>query len=149
MADHENDNDDNVLSLDTMLKRPKIKIDGAVHEMTSPGELTVEESYRLNQLSKTLANLRNSDGAPAAQQKMMSAKLNEIAEIILAPVPDKTRSTLTDNHKLAAMEVFTMLLQEERLRLAGATVSKVIAKYLGENPLPGSSGSTAEAPKAG
>jgi hypothetical protein len=147
MADTEQDDD--ILSLETMLTRPKIKIDGAVYEITSPGELPLVDQYRLSDLGRKLANLRKTDGLAEEQQNQLTTTLDAICDIILAPVPAEVRATLRDPQKLSVLEVFTMLLSEDRLKLAGATVMKMINQYLGEKSFLGSSASTAETPKAG
>lgn len=148
MAD-ENTDTDSILSLDTIFVRPIISIDGADHEITAPGELSIEQSYRLADLGRKLSNLRGTVGLAHAQQRQLTETLTAICDIILAPVPADIRAKLNDSQRVAITEVFTMLLSEDRLKLAGATVLKMMNKYLGEKPFPGSSGSTAEVPKAG
>ena len=148
MAD-ENDATDNILSLSTMLVRPKIKIDGAEYEMAAPSELSIEQNYRLSDLGRKLANLRGTAGLADAQQQQLTQILTAICDIILAPIPEEVRARLSDSHKLAVTEVFTMLLSEDRLKLAGGTVLKMLNKFIGEKLSPASSASTAEAPKVG
>ena len=148
MAD-ENEAPDNILSLETMFVRPKIKIDGAEYEMTAPSELSIEQNYRLSDLGRKLSNLRGTSGLAPAQQRQLTETLGAICDIILEPIPEEVRHKLSDSHKLSVTEVFTMLLSEERLKLAGGTVLKMLNKFIGEKSFPGSSASTAEAPKAG
>lgn len=138
-----------ILSLNTMLVRPPIEIDGARFDITAPGELSIEETYRLADLGRKLDNLRGTVGLAEAQQSQLTETLTAICDIILAPVPKEIQAKLNDAQRLSVIEVFTMLLSADRLKLAGETVMKVISQYLGEKPSPGSSGSTAEAPKAG
>lgn len=140
---------DDILSLETMLVRPKIKIDGAEYELTAPGELSIEQNYRLADLGRKLANLRGTAGLAPAQQKQLTASLTAICDIILVHVPQEVRAQLRDSHKISVTEVFTMLLQAEKVALAGGTISKMLTKLIGEKSFPGSSASTAEAPKAG
>ena len=138
-----------ILSLETIFTRPQVSIDGALYDITSPGELTIQQSYRIGVLSRQLTKKRAEDGLTEAAQNQLSETLNELTEIILEPVPTEVRAKLKDAQRLAMVEVFTMLLSEDRLTLAGATVMKMINRYLGENKSPGSSVSTAEAQKAG
>lgn len=138
-----------ILSLDTIFTRPQVSIDGALYEITSPGELTIQQNYRIGVLSRQLTKNRAMDGLTAAGQQQLSDILHELTEIILEPVPAEVRAKLKDAQKLAMVEVFTMLLSEDRLTLAGATVLKMIGRYLGENKFPGFNAFTAEAPKAG
>lgn len=148
MAD-DNTPTDSILSLETMFVRPKIKIDGAEHEITSPSELSIEQNYRLADLGRKLSNLRTTVGLADAQQKQLTQTLTAICDIILAPVPIEVREKLNDSQRVAVTEVFTMLLSEDRLKLTGATVLQMVNKFIGEKSSPGSSGSSAEAPKAG
>ena len=143
------DTDDDILSLETILKRPKIRIDGAVHEITAPGELSLQENYRLSQAGQKLANLRGTKGLKPAQQTQLTTTLNEICDVILKPVPMEVRKTLTENNKLAVIEVFTMLLSTEKAVLAGATLAKLAKPLLGEKAWQDFSTSTAERLKAG
>ena len=77
------DTDDDILSLETILKRPKIKIDGAVYEITAPGELSLQQNYRLSQAGQKLANLRGTKGLKPAQQTQLTTTLNEICDVNL------------------------------------------------------------------
>lgn len=144
----ENDTD-NILSLETIYDRPQVAIDQRLYEITAPAELTIEQHYKLARHSKKLAALKENAGLAEAQIKQLSVHLDAICEIVLAPIPESVRSKLTDSHKQAIVEVFTMLLSEDRLRLAGGTVMKLMQKYLGEQPSPVSSDSTAEPRTAG
>lgn len=143
------DTEPNILSLSTIYDRPKIIIDEHLYAITAPQELTVEQHYLLAQHGKALAELRETAGLSPAQIGELSTHLDAICAIILEPVPAEVRGRLTDSQKLAVTEVFTMLLSEDKLKLAGGTVMQLVKKYLGELPSPGSSPSTAEAPKAG
>ena len=136
MAD-ENEAPDNILSLETMFVRPKIKIDGAEYEMTAPSELSIEQNYRLSDLGRKLSNLRGTSGLAPAQQRQLTETLGAICEIILEPIPEEVRNKLSDSHKLSVTEVFTMLLSEDRLKLAGGTVLKMLNKSTGIKKLIG------------
>ena len=124
--------EDDILSLETILTRPKIRIDRAVYEITAPGELSLEQNYRLSQAGQKLANLRGTKGLKPAQQAQMTTILNEICDVILQPVPSEVRKTLTENNKIAVIEVFTMLLSAQKAKLAGATLAKLVKPFLGE-----------------
>ena len=143
------DNEDDILSIETILKRPKIKIDGALYEIIAPGELSLEQNYRLSELGQKLANMRNTRGLKHAQRAQMAETLTQICKIILEPVPAAVQATLTDANKLAVIEVFTLLLSTEKARLAGETLTKLAKPLLGEKLFPGFNTSTAETPKAG
>lgn len=155
MADQENTTpqEPTILSLETMFTRPKINIDGAEYAITSPGELSIQQNYQLGDLGRKLANLRGTKGLAKAQQNQLTETLDAICAIILEPVPDDVKAKLSDGHKIAITEVFTMLLSEDRLKLAGATLMQAVKKMaggsLGEKSSQGSNASTAEAPKAG
>ncbi len=143
MAETQDDND-NILSLTTMFVRPKIRIDGAEYEMTAPSEMSIEKNYRLADLGRKLSNLRGTVGLAEGQQRQLTVTLDAICDIILEPIPEAVRAQLSDSHKLSVIEVFTMLLSEDRLKLAGGTVLKMLNKFIGEKSFPGSSDFTAD-----
>jgi hypothetical protein len=153
MAEEDVTQEPTILSLETFFTRPTIVIDDAVYEITSPAELSIQQTYQIGDLGRKLHNLQKTNGLAEAQQKQLSETLEAICEIVLEPVPAEVRAKLRDSQKLAVTEVFTMLLSEERLKLAGATVLKTITKLLndslGEKQSPVSNVFTAEAPKAG
>jgi hypothetical protein len=138
-----------LLKLDTLFERPKIAIDGVLHEITSPGELSIQDGYRLRVLADQLAKNRAADDLSEAQLSSLSATLGQMCEIILAPVPADVRHSLTDNHKLAVVEVFTMLLTADRLKVAAGAAVEMMNQWAGEKLSQGSSDIMAEARQAG
>lgn len=149
-----------VLKIETKIERPKIDIDGVLYEIVSPEELPVETSYRIADLGKKLQNMMNTASQPEAQQKLMKKNLHELADIIMAPVPVDVRAALSDTMLHSVVEVFSMLLLERKVKLAGATITgtlgKDVADWLPEmfksaglKSPPGSSDISEAAPQAG
>lgn len=131
---------DPLLSLDTLIVRPTVEIDGTAYEIRSPDELSVLESRRFELWAKKIEAQETSEEP--------TAELDELADTItrqvLIGVPDDVMAKLTGQHKIAVVAVFTGLLLRGR-----AGVVRAITKAMGSPPtgvtsFPGSSASTAE-----
>ena len=133
----------------TLFARPKIKIDGADYELIAPDEMSIEANYRLGQLGTKLAKMRSTEGLSEGQQKQLSQVLTQITDIIMAPIPANVRAGLGDMARLTVTEVFIMLLQADKLKLAGATMMKMVSQSAGVKVSPDSSDFTAATPEAG
>jgi len=121
---------DELLKLTTALERPVVQIDGKEYEMSAPAELTVMETARLDRLGKKLDALmreeldEDDDTAIEAREEQVEKLLDQLTKIILRPVPRAVRAGLGQANKMAAIEVFTMLLLARKSKLAGATMLK-------------------------
>lgn len=148
--------DEPILDLQTLIERPKIAIDGKRYEILSPDELPLIATQRAAWLGRRLNKLMNAEEKlSAAQQANMADVLDELASIIMEPVPAAVRATLADAQKQAVTEVFTMLSLARKAKLAGAAAAGMAAAHMatpsatGAPPSPGSSDSMAATPSAG
>lgn len=148
--------DEPILDLQTLIERPKIAIDGKRFEILSPDELPLITTQRAAWLGRRLNKLMNAEEKlSAAQQANMADVLDELASIVMEPVPAEVRATLADAQKQAVIEVFTMLSLARKAKLAGAAAAGMAAAHMatpsttGEPPSPGSSDSMAATPSAG
>ena len=146
-----------LLNIDTLIERPLVKIDGELHEIVTSQELPLMVSQKVAVLGRRLDTLMKTEDLDVAGQKLLASTLDKIADIVMAPVPIEVRAKLTQAHKLAVLEVFTMLSLGQKVRLAGAMMRQAVEKAApttetmatGEASSPGSSGSSAATPSAG
>lgn len=138
-----------LLKLETAFERPKITIDGDSYEIVSPGELSIQEGYRLRVLADRLANSKVATDLSDTAIEQLSLTLEQLCDIILQYVPADVRAKLSDANKLDVIEVFTMRLTADRTRLAAGAMVNELIRWAGERPSPGFSTSTAETPQAG
>lgn len=117
----------NLISIDTVIERPLIRIDGELHELVSPDELTVMQSVAIRKLGTRLDKLMNIDEPDDEAERKLSATLNRITDIIMRPVPAAVRAKLTEVQQLQVIEVFTMLLLAKKAQLAGAPMLQQFA----------------------
>lgn len=143
-----------LLSIDTLIERPRVKIDGALHDILSPDELSLLASHRVAALGRKLDKLMKADTLNATGEADLSRTIQALADIVMEPVPAGVRARLSETHLLSVIEVFTMLSLGRKARLAGATVAGMAPKTTpgtsnGARPSPGSSDTTAATPRAG
>lgn len=142
-----------LLELDSLIERPKIKIDGELYEIAAPEELSVIDTQRVASLGRRLDNLLKQEGA--AQAKILQDTLGDIIAIVMSPVPADVRARLSDGQKMSVVEVFSMLSLARKTQLAGATIPQILKAIMantgatGEKPQPGSSDTTAATQQAG
>jgi len=141
--------DDAMISLNTLIERPRIAIDGQFYEIMSSEELPLLTSQRLAAKGRELDRLMKLDELLPEQAQRLPDLLGELCAIIMDPVPAEVRATLSDAQKQSVIEVFTMLSLARKTRLAGAMMTGAAGKKpkTGANSSPASSGSTA-APQA-
>lgn len=147
--------DDAILSLDTLIDRPRVAIDGALYEIVSPEELPLLTSQRLAAKGRELDRLMKMDELKPVHEKRLSELLGELTAIIMEPVPAKVRDALTEAQQHSVIEVFTMLSLARKAKLAGAMMRGAAGSKpataatggeqaaTGESSSPGSSASTA------
>ena len=136
-----------LLSLDTLVRRPKVAIDGTQYEMLSPDEMSVLDYQRFGLWHRELVQLQEDGGE---DDPALEALVDRIARKAMVGVPAGVIGKLSGAQKIAVVEVFTGLLLQTRMRVAGAT-----ATAMGQNPSTGESysrglaGSTAGARASG
>lgn len=134
---------DPLLSLDTLIVRPSIEIDGQRYEMLSPDELSVLDSRRFALWAQQLDALQQGE----EERPELAVLVDTIARKVLVGVPDDVRAKLSGQHMIAVVEVFTGLLLGRKMRVAGAAGKAMGSPSIGEMFSLGSSGSMA-APRA-
>lgn len=141
-----------LLSIDTLIERPRIVIDGVPHEILSPDELPLLTSQRVASLGRKLDRLLKADTLNATGQADIGKTVRQIADIIMEPVPAEIREKLSETHLLSVTEIFTMLSLGRKAKLAGAMVAgaaKAKTPSNGAKPSSDASGSTAATPPVG
>lgn len=135
-----------ILDLNTLVERPKIKIDGEVYEILSPEELSVVDHQRFGIWGRRIDALMAKPKTTAAEQKELAQILGDLTDRILVGVPEELREKLSDTHRLEVAEVFIRLPLQRRLNrlaAAGAAGAADGAALTGESSPPASSASTA------
>lgn len=139
-----------LLDLSTLIERPVIGIDGTAFEILSPDEISIIDSHRLGvwgrRINVLAESLEESDEAELEQL------IDRVARKVAVGVPDEVFAKLTGAHKQAIADVFTGLLLQARLGVAGAIAKAAgmlpkgtnAAAATGANLSPGSSAFTAE-----
>lgn len=143
-----------LLSIDTLIERPRVKIDGEVHEILSPDELSLLASQRVAALGRKLDKLMKADTLNATGEADLSKTIWTLSDVIMEPVPNEVRYRLSETQLLSVIEVFTMLSLGRKAKLAGATVAGMATQTApgtsdGAKPSPGSSDTSAATPRAG
>jgi hypothetical protein len=105
-----------ILDLSTLITRPTIRIDGTLHELRSPDELSIMDSQYLTHVGKRIDALVKEEDADL----LLPALLDEVLRRIMVSVPGAVLGRLTDAQKMSICEVFTGLLLRRRLAVAGA-----------------------------
>lgn len=142
-----------LLDLDTLIVRPFITIDGQRYDILSPSEISVIESHRFGVWGKRIEELGQADGEDVELE--LSKLVAKVARAVAlvgqdGGVPVEVFNQLTGSHKWTLVDVFTGLLLHNRLGVAGAIAKAVGLKWsIGEISSPGSSASTAAAPRGG
>lgn len=126
-----------LLDLNTLIERPKIAIDGVLHEMLSPDELSILDSQRFEKWRQEIQALAKDE----AKEEELDALIGKVIDRVLVEVPDDVRAKLSNAHKLKIIAVFTGLLLGEQVGAAGATL-KAMNRSTGARSSRASSAST-------
>ena len=109
-----------LLDLSTLVERPQIKIDGTLHEILSPDELTVIQTQRFAAWGRRIDELTAKDELDPAERGLLSQIVRNLSDEIMVGVPQEVRAKLSDAMRLQVAEVFTLLpLRAKLKRLAG------------------------------
>ncbi|MBB99192.1 MAG: hypothetical protein CML67_06605 [Rhodobacteraceae bacterium] len=133
-----------ILELSTLIERPTIRIDGTLHELRAPDELSVMDSQYLTHAGKRIDALARTEDADELLPKL----LDEVIRRVTVELPEEVLGKLTESHKLSICEVFTGLLLRRRMAVAGA-VARRLTGSTGEPSSPGSSAPSEETPPVG
>lgn len=128
-----------LLSIETLIDRPKVDIDGTKYELLHPDELSLVDNHRFSRWAQRFEELAKLD-EPGDE---LDEVADRIARAALVDVPEEVLARLTGQHKAAVAEVFTALLLRSRISVAGAIGTAIGNPRIGELFSPGFSGSTA------
>ena len=106
---------ENILEIRTLIERPTILIDEKLYEILSPQELSIVDSQRFTLWGERMKAL-SADG----DDDGLEALITDIAGRIMVGVPAAVADKLSGVHKLAVVEVFTALLLQHKMAVAGA-----------------------------
>ena len=150
-----------LLDLDTLIERPRIAIDGTTYEILSPNELSVVVSHRFGVWGRRIDALGKADANDDAAETELEALVAKVARLICVGVPDDVFAKIPGKQRLAIIDVFTALLLQTQLKVAGAMaaatgptpdwmIAAARAQHsIGARSSPGSSGSTADVRRTG
>lgn len=150
-----------LLDLDTVIIRPAITLDGERYEIIAPDELPLETSHLMAAKGRRMQQLQTASELNRDQAGELRAIVRQLANIVMAPVPEAVREKLGDAQRLQVIEAFTALLLKRRMASAAAMMPgqqmmeaamamlQQTGSSTGESKSPASSGSSAAAPKAG
>ena len=138
-----------LLDLSTLIERPIILIDGVKFEILSPDEISIIDGHRLGVWGRRINVLAESDEAQAEAE--LEQLIDKVARKVAVGVPDEVFSRLPGAAKQAIADVFTGLLLQARLGVAGAIAKAAgmlpngtASSEIGERSFPASSASTAD-----
>lgn len=116
-----------LLDLSTLIERPRIKINDVLFEILSPDEISIIDGHRLGVWGRRINVLAEADGEDGDAE--LEELIDKVARKVAVGVPPEVFAQLTGAHKQAIADVFTGLLLQARLGVAGA-----IAKAAGMLP---------------
>lgn len=147
-----------LLQLDTLVVRPKIAIDGVLHDILSPDELPVLTNHLLAFKGRRMEELLRKPDLQAKEKKELESVVLEISDAIMEPVPVEARAKLSDMQRMSVIEAFSTLLLTKKAGTAAALLRGLLPEETPTQPKPrpstggkrsrGSSGST-DAPLSG
>lgn len=135
-----------LLDLDTLVVRPKIRIDGEPYEILSPDELPVLTTHMFGIKGNRMDALMAQAELAPAEAKELRGLVLEISDAIMEPIPAKIRKKLSEAHRNAVIQTFGSLLLNKKAGAAAAlmkTLLPVLAELKGAEQLTGESQSPA------
>jgi hypothetical protein len=109
-----------VLSLDTLVDRKGIRIDGETYGLRNPGELSAVEYHSVFQKGSRFDILQMKPEVSEEEGAEMGRLLDFICRVIL-DAPDEVHRKLSDTHRLYVMKLFTQL-QRAAAELVGSAI---------------------------
>lgn len=111
-----------LLCLTTLVKRPKINIDGTGYEILSPDELSILDAKRLSLCGEKIAELTKDPDSDANELEQL---VSETAKMICVGVPADIFDKLKYPHMEAIIAGFSELLLDHKITLAGAIMDQI------------------------
>lgn len=146
-----------LLDLDTLVARPFIRIDGTSYDILSADELSVIDSHRFANWGRRIEKLA-ADTSAAAETELEEL-VNTVSRKICVGVPDAVFAKLPGSQRMDVIDVFTALLLQNKLKVAGAMAAaagdlpaflkKLMPGPTGAISFPGSSDFTADNRRTG
>ena len=127
-----------LLDLDTLVSRPKVRIDGELYEILSPNELSVLDCQRIMQWGREIDRLSKAGDQDAELERTVDT----VARKVLVGVPEAIWSKLSGFHKMQVAMVFSGLLLGRMIGPVGA-LAATLNGSTGESSSLGSSASSA------
>lgn len=112
---------DPLLSLETLIVRPTIEIDGTTYELLAADELSVLQSQRCSIWARRLEEMEKAEAEDPAADEL----IDRIVRDVVVDLPQAVFAKLTGQQKLAVVSVFTALLLRHRMGVAGATAKAI------------------------
>lgn len=124
-----------ILDLETLIKRPTIKIDGKSFEIRTPDELSVLESAWFSKKGREIAEAAKQDN-----QDEVETLMAEVVGRCVVDLPEDVLTKLSGAHKAAISELFTQLLSQHKTQVTGAIAMAVLDnRTLANQPIGGKS----------
>lgn len=133
--------DEPLLSLDTLIVRPTIEIDGQRYEIRSADELSVMDAHRFGIWGRRIEALAKSDDV--ADSAEYGVLIGLAARAAIVDLPDEVFAKLAGSQMIAIVDVFTGLLLRKQLGVVEAMARAMGGLPTGASLFPGFSGSTA------
>lgn len=144
-----------LLDLDTLVVRPKIRIDDHHYDILSPDELSVVTNHLLASKGKRLEELAAKADLTKAESNELTSLVIEISDAIMEPVPAEIRAKLAGMQRMSVIEAFSTLLLTKKAGTAAAMLRGLLPETTREKKGAGgrrsrsSSASTADRPGGG
>lgn len=141
-----------LLSLNTLVDRPMVEIDGVKYALSVPDALSLMDCQRLH-LSMTsidaLSPKLHSGTLSTDEEAELSTAFGKVCRIVL-DAPEKVQAKLTAIHRLYIYQAF-LRLPQSTLRLVGAMgkAEATTSRQTGANSFRSSRGSTTSTQKPG
>lgn len=124
-----------LLDLDTLFRRSSIAVDGTAYELFSPDELSVMASHQFGVWGRRIEALAQSESEEDGA--LLEELMNKAARAAFVDLPAAVFDKLTGAQKMAIVDVFTGLLLQSKLRVAGA-IGAAAGLPIGGTSFPGS-----------
>jgi hypothetical protein len=136
-----------LLDLTTLVDPRYVRIDGVLHELRRPDQLSIAQIAELEQLRPQMAQLQQLQGATTLSGEDLATAVQAMVRLcaIVLAAPAAVQARLSDLQRLAVLQAFMQLSAPPRLAPGAArgTVSAVGRRSTGASSRRGSRASTA------
>lgn len=143
-----------LLDLNTLIERPRVRIDGTSYEILSPDELSILQSEGLARDAGRLERLARTDPPTVEAEAELLALVIDLSDRIMVGVPAAVRKRLSEQQRLQIIEVFVLPRLHARMATAMQALGAMTggpngSRSIGVNGYPGSPASSAAGPAGG